>query len=48
MMKWLSGRVEAGDVLAYFSVNCGLSPFQIQNTAGTYSTAWYKVAEVSA
>lgn len=46
-MKWLSGRVEAGDVLAYFSVNCGLSPFKMQNTADPYSTAHYKVAEVS-
>lgn len=47
MMQWLSGRVEAGDVLAYFSVTHGLAPFEMQNTAETYSTAECKVAEVS-
>ena len=47
MMKWLSSRVKGGDVLAYFSVNRGLSPFKIRNTAETDSTAQCKVAEVS-
>lgn len=48
MMKSLCGRAEAGDVLAYFSMKRGLSPFEMWSTAETYSTAWCKVAEVPA